>query len=444
MATPKTVAFHTLGCKLNFSETSSIRRSFEDKGYGVVEFEDGADIYVLNTCSVTDFADKKCRYEVRRALKYAPDARIVVVGCYAQLKPVEIAQIPGVDLVLGAAEKFNILKYIDGLSNTSGKGMVVAGDVKEANSFIDSYSFGDRTRSFLKIQDGCDYKCTFCTIPQARGNSRSDTIENVLINANTIANQGVKEIVLTGVNIGDFGNGTEVIEGLKPKKEALFVDLVHELDNVVGIERIRISSIEPNLLTEEIISFVSTSNKFVPHFHIPLQSGSNKVLKAMRRRYLRELYEERIQWIRKVIPHCCIGVDVIVGFPGETEEDFLDTYHFINGLDISYLHVFTYSERANTPAAEMSDIVPMEVRRERNEKLRILSHKKKLAFTAPFLGTIRPVLVEYSHDTEIMTGFTDNYIKVTLPKDETLVNTVVNVKLLRWDDSFESVVAEVV
>lgn len=444
MATPKTVAFHTLGCKLNFSETSSIRRSFEDKGYGVVEFEDGADIYVLNTCSVTDFADKKCRYEVRRALKYAPDARIVVVGCYAQLKPVEIAQIPGVDLVLGAAEKFNILKYIDGLSNTSGKGMVVAGDVKEANSFIDSYSFGDRTRSFLKIQDGCDYKCTFCTIPQARGNSRSDTIENVLINANTIAYQGVKEIVLTGVNIGDFGNGTEVIEGLKPKKEALFVDLVHELDNVVGIERIRISSIEPNLLTEEIISFVSTSNKFVPHFHIPLQSGSNKVLKAMRRRYLRELYEERIQWIRKVIPHCCIGVDVIVGFPGETEEDFLDTYHFINGLDISYLHVFTYSERANTPAAEMSDIVPMEVRRERNEKLRILSHKKKLAFTTPFLGTVRPVLVEYSHDTEIMTGFTDNYIKVTLPKDETLVNTVVNVKLLRWDDSFESVVAEVV
>jgi len=444
MATPKTVAFHTLGCKLNFSETSSIRRSFEDKGYGVVEFEDGADIYVLNTCSVTDFADKKCRYEVRRALKYAPDARIVVVGCYAQLKPVEIAQIPGVDLVLGAAEKFNILKYIDGLSNTSGKGMVVAGDVKEANSFIDSYSFGDRTRSFLKIQDGCDYKCTFCTIPQARGSSRSDTIENVLINANTIANQGVKEIVLTGVNIGDFGNGTEVIEGLKPKKEALFVDLVHELDNVVGIERIRISSIEPNLLTEEIISFVSTSNKFVPHFHIPLQSGSNKVLKAMRRRYLRELYEERIQWIRKVIPHCCVGVDVIVGFPGETEEDFLDTYHFINGLDISYLHVFTYSERANTPAAEMSDIVPMEVRRERNEKLRILSLKKKLAFTEPFLGTIRPVLVEYSHDTEIMTGFTDNYIKVTLPKDDTLVNTVVNVKLLRWDDSFESVVSEVI
>ena len=444
MATPKTVAFHTLGCKLNFSETSSIRRSFEDKGYGVVEFEDGADIYVLNTCSVTDFADKKCRYEVRRALKYAPDARIVVVGCYAQLKPVEIAQIPGVDLVLGAAEKFNILKYIDGLSNTSGKGMVVAGDVKEANSFIDSYSFGDRTRSFLKIQDGCDYKCTFCTIPQARGSSRSDTIENVLINANAIVNQGAKEIVLTGVNIGDFGNGTEVIEGLKPKKEALFVDLVHELDNVVGIERIRISSIEPNLLTEEIISFVSTSNTFVPHFHIPLQSGSNKVLKAMRRRYLRELYEERIQWIRKVIPHCCIGVDVIVGFPGETEEDFLDTYHFINGLDISYLHVFTYSERANTPAAEMLDIVPMEVRRERNEKLRILSHKKKLAFTAPFLGTVRPVLVEYSHDTDIMTGFTDNYIKVTLPKDETLVNTVVNVKLLRWDDSFESVVAEVV
>lgn len=444
MATPKTVAFHTLGCKLNFSETSSIRRSFEDQGYSAVDFEHGADIYVLNTCSVTDFADKKCRYEVRRALKYSPNAKIIVVGCYAQLKPQEIAEIPGVDLVLGAAEKFNILKYIDGISGTSGKGMVVAGEVKEANSFVDSYSFGDRTRSFLKVQDGCDYKCTFCTIPQARGSSRSDTVENVIANANKIAELGVKEIVLTGVNLGDFGNGTEVIEDNKPKKEALFADLIEELDKVTGIDRFRISSIEPNLLTEEIISFVAQSGKFVPHFHIPLQSGSNKILKAMRRRYQRELYSQRIQWIKNQMPHCCIGVDVIVGFPGESNEDFMDTYHFINGMDISYLHVFTYSERANTPAAVMSDIVPVEVRRERNEMLRILSQKKKMAFTEPHLGSFRKVLFENTKKDDVMSGFTDNYIKVSLPKDENMINTVADVRLLHWDDDCEMVISELV
>jgi len=444
MATPLTVAFHTLGCKLNFSETSSIRRSFEDQGYSTVDFEDGADIYVLNTCSVTDFADKKCRYEVRRALKYAPQAKIVVVGCYAQLKPDEIANIPGVDLVLGAAEKFNILNYIDGISKSSDKGMVVAGEVKEANSFQDAFSFGDRTRSFLKVQDGCDYKCSFCTIPQARGSSRSDTIENVVSNAHKIADLGVKEIVLTGVNLGDFGNGTEVIEGLKPKKEALFIDLIKALDDVEGINRYRISSIEPNLLTEEIIDFVAQSQKFVPHFHVPLQSGSDKILKAMRRRYARHLYQERVAWIKEKMPHCCIGVDVIVGFPGETHADFMDTYHFLNDLDISYLHVFTYSERANTPAAEMENPVNMEQRRERNEMLRILSQKKKIAFTNPFLGSTRPVLFEHAKEQGMMSGFTDNYIKVSLPFEASLINTIREVRLLQLDESCESVISELV
>jgi len=444
MATPRTVAFHTLGCKLNFSETSSIRRSFEDRGYTTVDFEIGADIYILNTCSVTDFADKKCRYEVRRALKYSPDAKIVVVGCYAQLKPQEIADIPGVDLVLGAAEKFNILNYIDSISGTSGKGMVIAGEVKEANSFIDAFSFGDRTRSFLKVQDGCDYKCTFCTIPQARGASRSDTVENVVSNAQKIAALGVKEIVLTGVNLGDFGNGTEVIEGNKPKKQALFIDLIQALDNVEGIERYRISSIEPNLLTDEIISFVAGSKKFVPHFHIPLQSGNDKILKAMRRRYQRDLYKQRVEWIKAKMPHCCIGVDVIVGFPGESDEDFMDTYQFINSLDISYLHVFTYSERANTPAIEMSDPVPMEIRRQRNEMLRILSHKKRMAFSNPFIGSVRPVLFEHSKEKGMMSGFTDNYIKVTLPEDVNMINQIADVKLGFFDESCESVISEYV
>ena len=444
MATPLTVAFHTLGCKLNFSETSSIRRKFEDHGYTTVEFEDGADIYIFNTCSVTDAADKKCRYEVRRALKYSPQAKVVVLGCYAQLKPKEIAEIPGVDLVLGAAEKFNILNYIEGISKSSDKGMVIAGEVKQANSFIEAFSFGDRTRSFLKVQDGCDYKCTYCVIPQARGNSRSGTVESVIKSANSVAEQGVKEIVLTGVNIGDFGNGTEVIEGIRPKKEALFIDLAKELDKVEGIERFRISSIEPNLLTTEIIDFVADSQRFVPHFHIPLQSGSNKILNAMRRRYLRELYQERVAWIKDRMPHCCIGADVIVGFPGETEEDFMETYKFINKLDVSYLHVFTYSERGNTPAAEMPDIVPVEVRRQRNEMLRSLSHKKRIAFTTPYLGSIRPVLFEHSHDPEMMHGFTDNYIKVSLPKEASLINTIGLVRLKEFDEQSEMVISELV
>jgi threonylcarbamoyladenosine tRNA methylthiotransferase MtaB len=349
MATPRSVAFHTLGCKLNYSETSSIGRLFQDEGYAIVPYHDAADVYVINTCSVTEFADKKCRQAVRSALRRTPQALVVIVGCYAQLKPQEIAEIQGVDLVLGAAEKFRITEYIDQLTKASGKGMVRAGDVKEARQFIDSFSFGDRTRSFLKVQDGCDYKCSFCTIPQARGASRSDTVQNVVANAHKIAELGVREIVLTGVNIGDFGNATEVIEGTKPKKEALFIDLIQALDEVQTIERFRISSIEPNLLTNEIVQFVAQSKRFVPHFHIPLQSGNNKQLSQMRRRYKRELYADRVETIKKIMPHCCIGADLIVGFPDETDEDFLETFQFVNQLDVSYLHVFTYSERANTP-----------------------------------------------------------------------------------------------
>ena len=441
MATPNKVAFHTLGCKLNFSETSTIRRQFEDQGYHTVSFEEGADIYVLNTCSVTDFADKKCRYEVRRALKYAPDAKIVVVGCYAQLKPKEIAEIPGVDLVLGAGEKFNILKYIDEISGVGTKGMIRAGDIQTVNTFVDSFSFGDRTRSFLKVQDGCDYKCSFCTIPQARGKSRSDTVEKAVMNAHKIASQGIKEIVLTGVNLGDFGNGTEVIEGVKPKKDALFIDLIRALDEVENIERIRISSIEPNLITEEIIQFVADSKRFVPHFHIPLQSGSDKILRMMRRRYVRDLYKSRVDAIKKAMPHCCIGVDVIVGFPGETEEDFMDTYNFINDLDISYLHVFTYSERANTPAAEMENAVPMHVRRDRNDRLRMLSEKKKHFFYQQHSGEVRNVLFEHQIENGMISGFTDNYIRVAVPYEEWLPNSVTSVRLQKYSggESFEGV-----
>lgn len=433
--TPRTVAFHTLGCKLNYSETSTIARQFEGAGYGAVKFNEGADIYVINTCSVTEFADKKCRQQVRRALRKNPSAIVVVIGCYAQLKPDEIADIEGVDLVLGAAEKFRILDYINELSKSPGKGMIVAGEVQEAKDFINSFSFGDRTRSFLKVQDGCNYKCTFCTIPQARGASRSNTIESIVANANSIAEMGTKEIVLTGVNIGDFGNGTEVIEGTRPKKEALFIDLIKELDKVEGIERFRISSIEPNLLTNEIIEFVAQSDLFVPHFHIPLQSGNNKQLRAMSRRYKRELYQERVEKIKYLMPHCCIGVDIIVGFPGETEEDFLETYNFVKDLDVTYFHVFTYSERANTPAAEMEDVVPMQERRRRNEMLTILSEKKKRAFYQRFLGRYREVLFEKHKDKELMTGFTDNYIKVELPYDERLINTLMGVQLMGFTES---------
>ena len=429
MATPRTVSFHTLGCKLNFSETSSIKRQFENSGYSAVDFEEGADIYVINTCSVTDFADKKCRYEVRRALKFSPDAKVVVIGCYAQLKPEEISNIEGVDLVLGAAEKFNILSYIDDISVAPGKGLVKAGEVSDANTFVDSFSFGDRTRSFLKVQDGCDYKCTFCTIPQARGKSRSDTIENVVKNAEKIAALGVKEIVLTGVNIGDFGNGTAVIEGEKPKKEALFIDLIKALDEVDGIERFRISSIEPNLCTDEVIEFVANSKRFVPHFHMPLQSGSNKILRMMSRRYKRELYVSRVEKIKSLMPHCCIGVDVIVGFPGETEEDFMETYHFLNELDVSYFHVFTYSERTNTPAASLADVVDMGVRKQRNKMLRILSTKKKHSFYAQYQGTSRTVLLEHSKVDGILNGFTDNYIKVAIPMDKVSEGQMIDVNL---------------
>jgi threonylcarbamoyladenosine tRNA methylthiotransferase MtaB len=435
MATPRTVAFYTLGCKLNYSETSSIGRLFEDAGYQEVNFETGADIYVINTCSVTDFADRKCRQIVRRALRHTPNAFVVVIGCYAQLKPREIADIPGVDLVLGAKEKFRILDYIDELSKAPGKGMVQAGDVTEANEFVNAFSFGDRTRSFLKVQDGCDYKCAFCTIPMARGRSRSDTVENVVNNARMIAQMGVKEIVLTGVNIGDFGNGTEVIEGVRPKKDAMFIDLIRELDEVEGISRFRISSIEPNLCTDEIIEFVAQSKRFVPHFHMPLQSGNNRQLKMMRRRYRRELYAERVATIKQLMPHACIGVDVIVGFPGETHEDFLETYRFLNELDISYLHVFTYSERPNTAAMEMEGVVPVEQRRERNRMLTILSEKKRRCFYEQHLGQTREVLFEYSKEEGLVSGFTDNYIRVEAPFAPELINTLAPAQLLRINEN---------
>lgn len=430
MSTPRTVAFHTLGCKLNFSETSSIGRLFEQSGYQEVDFEQGADVVVINTCSVTDFADRKCRKAVRRATRLSPNALVVVVGCYAQLKPQEIAEIPGVDLVLGAGEKFRILDYIDSLSKASGKGLVQASNIREVNRFEEAFSFGDRTRTFLKVQDGCDYKCSFCTIPQARGRSRSDTVENVITNAQTIAEMGSKEIVLTGVNIGDFGNGTEVIEGDKPQKNALFIDLIRALDaQVEGISRFRISSIEPNLLTNEIIAFVAASQRFVPHFHVPLQSGNNRQLREMRRRYVRELYADRVTAIKRAMPHCCIGADVIVGFPGETDEDFMETYRFLSDLDISYLHPFTYSERSNTPAAEMENPVPVETRRQRNEMLRILSDKKRRHFYQQHANTRRTVLFEAKNIGGSIAGFTDNYIKVILPYNESLINCLQEVLL---------------
>jgi len=427
--TPQTVAFYTLGCKLNYSETSSIGRLFEDSGYATVDFGQSADIYVINTCSVTEFADRKCRKVVRQAMRQNPQAFVIVVGCYAQLKPQEIAEIPGVDLVLGAAEKFRIIDFVDTITKSSGKGMVQAGAIKEANTFAGSFSFGDRTRSFLKVQDGCDYKCSFCTIPLARGKSRSDTVENVVKNANRIAELGVKEIVLTGVNIGDFGNGTEIIEGSLPKKNALFIDLIRALDTETLIPRFRISSIEPNLLTNEIIDFVAQSSRFMPHFHIPLQSGNDKQLQQMRRRYKRALYADRVKYIKTVMPHCCIGVDVIVGFPGETDEDFKETYRFLQELDISYLHVFTYSERNNTLAIEMDGVVSMEERRSRNEQLRILSEKKRRYFYEQFANSIRPVLFETDAEENRMSGFTDNYIKIETEYNSQIINTIELVSL---------------
>ncbi len=429
MATPKTVAFYTLGCKLNYSETSSIQRQFEGAGYRVCASDQSADMYVINTCSVTDFADRKCRKIVRKVLQLNPNAIVIVTGCYAQLKPREIADMPGVDLVLGAKEKFHILDYVDHLQGGAMKGLIYVSEIDEVRDFIPSFSMGTRTRSFLKVQDGCNYSCSFCTIPKARGKSRSARIEDLLAQAHTLAQNGVKEIVLTGVNIGDFGNGTEVIEGKRPQKEALFIDLIRALEEVEGIERCRISSIEPNLLTPEIIGFVKGAKHFLPHFHIPLQSGSDKVLKRMRRRYLRALYEDRIRIIREIIPEACIGVDVIVGFPGETDEDFRDSFRFIKALDINYLHVFTYSERSGTPAAEMDGSVPMEVRRARNAELRLLSERKRLLGYEKYLGETRPVLVEASGKPGFYTGFTDNYIKVLLPEAPGLKNTIQYVRL---------------
>ena len=416
----KKVAFYTLGCKLNFSESSAIGRQFNDAGFETVAFTDQADVYLINTCSVTDHADKKCRKVVKEALKHSPNAYIAVVGCYAQLKPKEISEIPGVDIVLGAAEKFMIIDYITDLTKQE-KTLIFNQDISEAKNFISSYSLGERTRTFLKVQDGCDYTCSFCTIPLARGASRSDTIPHVIEQANEIAASGVKEIVLTGVNLGDFG----IINGIRENK---FFDLVQALDQVDGIDRIRISSIEPNLLSDEIIEFVSQSNKFVPHFHIPLQSGSNKVLALMRRRYKREVYAERVTKIKTLMPDCCIGVDVIVGFPDETQEDFLDTYNFLNELNVSYLHVFTYSERENTAAAEMKGAVPGALRAERSKMLHILSEKKRRAFYQTQVGKSTQVLFEADHKNGFMHGFSRNYVKVRAPYDPLLINDIKQVK----------------
>jgi len=419
----KKVAFYTLGCKLNYSETSTIGRQFAQAGFDTVNFTDQADVYVINTCSVTDHADKKCRKVVKEALKYSPKAYIAIVGCYAQLKPKEIAEIPGVDLVLGAAEKFQLVDYISDLTKKS-KAEVYNQPIEETKTFIGSYSFGDRTRTFLKVQDGCDYSCSFCTIPLARGASRSSTISEVIAQAKEIAASGVKEIVLTGVNLGDFGirNG---------QRKDRFFDLVKALDEVDGIDRIRISSIEPNLLSDEIIDFVAQSKRFVPHFHIPLQSGSDKILGLMRRRYRSDLYNERVAKIKSVMPDCCIGVDVIVGFPGETRDDFIDTYNFLNALDISYLHVFTYSERENTLAAEMDGSVPGAQRADRSKMLHILSDKKRRAFYESQLGKSYEVLFEGDQKEGYMHGFTRNYVKVKTPYDPLLVNELRTVDLLQ-------------
>ncbi|MCO5259666.1 MAG: tRNA (N(6)-L-threonylcarbamoyladenosine(37)-C(2))-methylthiotransferase MtaB [Crocinitomicaceae bacterium] len=420
----KKVAFYTLGCKLNFAETSTISRLFENAGFAKVEFEDTPDIYVINTCSVTEKADSKCKQIVKKCLKINPSAFIVVIGCYAQLKPEEIAKIWGVDLVLGANEKFNILDYVDESLEKKEKALVSFENIKKTKEFVPAFSFGDRTRTFLKIQDGCDYFCTFCTIPLARGKSRNATIDQTVIQAQKAADEGAKEIVLAGVNIGDFGQGGE----------ENFYGLIQELDKVTGVERIRISSIEPNLLSNEIIHFcLENSQKFVPHFHIPLQSGSNNQLKKMRRRYLREVFEDRIKTIKTHVDDCCIGVDVIVGFPGETDEDFEETVNFIKELPVSYLHVFTYSERANTTAIKMGDSVPMNIRHERSKRLHILSDKKKRQFYEENVGKTKDVLFENDNDEGFMHGFTDNYVKVKFPYDEKLSNTVHKVQLTEID-----------
>ena len=425
----KKVAFYTLGCKLNFSETATISRSFENEGFDRVDFTDEADIYVINTCSVTENADKRFKTIVKQAQKVNPDAFVAAVGCYAQLKPEELADVDGVDLVLGATEKFKITDYLNDLSKND-MGEVHSCEIEDADFYVGSYSIGDRTRAFLKVQDGCDYKCTYCTIPLARGISRSDTLENVLKNAKEISQKGIREIVLTGVNIGDYGKG----EFGNKKHEHTFLDLVKALDQVDGIERLRISSIEPNLLKNETIQVVAESRAFVPHFHIPLQSGNNELLGKMSRRYKRELYVDRIQEIKKLMPDACIGVDVIVGFPGETDAHFLDTYTFLNELDISYLHVFTYSERDNTKAADMDGVVPLKVRKKRSKMLRGLSAKKRRAFYESQLGTDRTVLFEGENKKGYIHGFTENYVKVKAPWDPALVNTTHHINLCDIDE----------
>ncbi|WP_028521828.1 tRNA (N(6)-L-threonylcarbamoyladenosine(37)-C(2))-methylthiotransferase MtaB [Runella limosa] len=434
----KKVAFYTLGCKLNYSETSSISRMFEQKGYQKVAFNEQPDIFIINTCSVTDNADKKCRKIVREAQGINPNGYVAIIGCYAQLKPQEISEIPGVDAVLGAAEKFRLIDLLDGFvkAPVAQPGRVIASPIEEAVDYHVSYSLNDRTRTFLKVQDGCDYPCAYCTIPLARGKSRSDTVENVVKAAHEIAARGVKEIVLTGVNIGDFGlhDGT---------RTETFFELVQALDEVEGIERFRISSIEPNLLTDEIIAFVAQSKRFVPHFHIPLQSGSNKVLGLMRRRYRRELYVDRVTKIKELMPDCCIGVDVIVGHPGETKEEFLETYNFLNELPISYLHVFTYSERPNTLAVDIKPVVPQSQRAERSKMLHILSDKKRRAFYEGQLGTERTVLFEDEVVDGNMQGFTENYVRVTAKYDPLLINEVKRLQLIEINAEGQVEVREV-
>lgn len=422
----KTVSFYTLGCKLNFSETSTISRDLEEEGYAKIDFELGADIYVINTCSVTDQADKKCRNIVRRALKYNSNAFIIVIGCYAQLKPEEISRIQGVDLVLGAQEKFNIGNYLKDTKKKKNS-IFINQPIKNVKTFYPGYSVGDRTRSFFKVQDGCNYFCSFCTIPLARGKSRSGTISQTIEKAKEIEKSEVNEVVLTGINLGDFGY----------KTKENFYQLINKLEELNGISRFRISSIEPDLLSEEIIEFVNSSNKFVPHFHIPLQSGSNLLLKKMRRRYDTDLYSSRIKLIKELMPHACIGVDVIVGFPGETEEEFDKTIDYIKSLPVSYLHVFTYSERANTNAPKMNEIVPMEVRRRRSKQLRILSLKLKLKFYNENIGYKGKVLFESKEDN-FLVGFTENYIKVKVPFKPNMINTIQEVRLEKISSDIEA------
>lgn len=418
MQSEKTIALHTLGCKLNFSETSTLGRMLEKEGFIKKEFEEVADVYVINTCSVTENADKECRQLVRRVQKQNQDAVVVITGCYAQLKPQEIAAIPGVDLVLGAAEKFNLATHLKQFTKGDST-KICSCDISEVNDFNASFSVTDRTRTFLKVQDGCDYSCSFCTIPMARGKSRSNTIDNVVRQANEIASKGVKEIVLTGVNLGDFG----IIDG---ERTTSFFELCQALDQVEGIKRYRISSIEPNLLTKEIIELVSNSQKFMPHFHIPLQSGSNKILGLMRRRYKRELYQERIEMIKTLMPDCGIGVDVIVGFPSETDEDFQETFEFLHALDVSYLHVFTYSERANTKALEIKEVVPVHIRNERNKILRNLSYQKMQYFRNQQVGSTRAVLFEQQEKNGMLEGYTDNYIRISTPYQQSLEHQIID------------------